>query len=452
MSVLERVREQEARGVAQELSGMAHGNGRDDGSLAGTLKRELVRRLGLAAVAEMVAAPDVEQARGELRVTCQAILNEERFSRLLPAERDQLIARVLDEVVGLGPIQPLLDDPSISEVMVNGCDSLYFERDGRLFRSDLGFDSPDQIMMAIDRILAPLGRRLDKSSPLVNARLANGDRVNAVAPPIAIDGPYLSIRKFSNRISSMGRLVELGSLPHWYATLLSWAVRLRQDIAVAGGTGSGKTTLLNALSCEIDHGERVITIEDSAELRFDPAAHVVRMEARDASIEGTGEVSIRDLVKNALRQRPDRIVVGEVRGAEAIDMLQAMNTGHDGSLTTLHSGTAEEAILRLILMARFGMDLPAQIIEEQVATALDLVVLSARRSDGSRRITTLSQVRRAATGGVELVELVSYDRASDGWRLLGEPGFVARAEGEGLLAREEVRAWRSLASSAARPA
>lgn len=435
MSVLERVREQEARGITHEVEPAGE-------DLSGTLKRELVGRLGLATVASMVGNPDIEQARAELRVTCQAILNEERFSRLLPAERDRLTSRVLDEVVGLGPIQPLLDDDGISEVMVNGCGALYYERDGRLHRSDVTFESADQIMMVIDRILAPLGRRLDKSSPLVNARLANGDRVNAVAVPIAIDGPYVTIRKFSNRITSLERLVELGSLPGWYATLLRWAVRLRKDIAVAGGTGSGKTTLLNALSCEIDHGERVITIEDSAELRFDPRAHVVRMEARDASIEGTGEVTIRDLVKNALRQRPDRIVVGEVRGSEAIDMLQAMNTGHDGSLTTLHAGTAEEAILRLVLMARFGMDLPAAIIEEQVATALDLVVMSARRNDGSRRITSLSQVGRATDGHVDLVPLVSYDAAGDRWQMQREPDFVDQAMRAERLTESEVRRWR----------
>lgn len=320
MSVLERVREQEARGVAVELpaEGGLFGASAERETLSSTLKRELMRRLGLATVADMVGASDAQKARDELRVTCQAILNEERFSGLSTEERESTIGRVLDEVVGLGPIQPLLDDASISEVMVNGCTAIYYERAGRLHLSEVRFESADQIMMVVDRILAPLGRRLDKSSPLVNARLSNGDRVNAVAVPIAIDGPYVTIRKFSNRITSMARLVELGSVPRWYATLLSWAVRVRQDIAVAGGTGSGKTTLLNALSCEIDHGERVITIEDSAELRFDQRAHVVRMEARDASIEGTGEVTIRDLVKNALRQRPDRIVVGEVRGAEAI--------------------------------------------------------------------------------------------------------------------------------------
>lgn len=445
MTVLERVREQESRGVVVEHSSQGDGVTWED-SLSITLKRELIGRLGLATVAEMVATHDMEQARAELRVTCQAILNEERFSRLSDHEREVLTARVLDEVVGLGPIQPLLDDSSITEVMVNGCDSLYYERDGLLHPAEVRFESPDQILMVVDRILAPLGRRLDKSSPLVNARLANGDRVNAVAAPVALDGPYLTIRKFSNRITSMERLVKLGSLPGWYATLLSWAVRLRKDIAVAGGTGSGKTTLLNALSCEIDHGERVITIEDSAELRFDPQAHVVRLEARDASIEGTGEVTIRDLVKNALRMRPDRIVVGEVRGPEAIDMLQAMNTGHDGSLTTLHAGTAEEAILRLVLMARFGMDLPAAIIEEQVATALDFLVLSSRQSDGSRRITSLSEVRRAKDGGVELIDVVAYDQAVDEWSLVREPSFIERACVEGALSPEEVQAWRSLVS------
>ena len=445
MSVLERVREQEARGVVAEPTTVGSSLGWSD-ELSMTLKHELVGRLGLATVADMVATPDIEQARAELRVTCQAILNEERFSRLSPQECEQLTTRVLDEVVGLGPIQPLLDDEGISEVMVNGCEAIYYEHEGCIHLAKERFESPDQILMVVDRILAPLGRRLDKSAPIVNARLANGDRVNAVAAPVGIDGPYVTIRKFSNRITSIGRLVELGSLPPWYATLLSWSVRLRKDIAVAGGTGSGKTTLLNALSCEIDHGERVITIEDSAELRFDRRAHVVRLEARDASIEGTGEVTIRELVKTALRMRPDRIVVGEVRGAETIDMLQAMNTGHDGSLTTLHAGTAEEAILRLVLMARFGMDLPASIIEEQVATALDLLVLSSRRSDGSRRITSLSEVTRSSKGGVELSDVVSYESSCDQWHLEREPGFVEQAIEEGRLTREEVQEWRSSVS------
>ncbi len=326
---------------------------------------------------------------------------------------------------------------------MNGPDTIFFEREGRLCRSDATFESTEQVLMAIDRILAPLGRRLDRANPIVNARLSNGDRVNAVADPVAINGPAVTIRKFSNRITSLERLVELGSIPSWYARLLTWAVRSRKDIAVAGGTGSGKTTLLNALSCEIDKGERIVTIEDSAELRFDAHPDVVRLEARDASIEGTGEITIRDLVKNALRMRPDRIVVGEVRSGETIDMLQAMNSGHDGSLTTLHAGTPEEAILRLVLMARFGMDLPTDIIEEQVATAIDLIVMSNRFPDGSRCITSMAGVSRAEDGGVSLETLVDFDQAARTWTLVREPPFVAQVVEAGVATEEEVRAWRS---------
>ena len=326
--------------------------------------------------------------------------------------------------------------------MVNGCRSLYFERDGKLEQAERVFDSPEQIMLAIDRILAPLGRRLDDANPIVNARLSNGFRVNAVISPVAMEGPALTIRKFSGAIRSLPSLVGLGSLPAWYARLLGWAVRLRCDIAVAGGTGSGKTTLLNALSAEIDPRERIVTIEDSAELHFEEGLHVVRLEARDASIEGTGAVSIRTLVTNALRMRPDRIVVGEVRGEECIDMLQAMNTGHDGSLTTLHAGTAREAVSRLVLMARFGMDLPAALIEEQVATALDLIVMSRRMPDGSRVVSSTCEVGRDEAGGVALRELVSFDSATRSWRLVEVPRFVERAVREGLLDEGEVVEWR----------
>ena len=441
MSVLERVREQEEkyRGVQEDV---ADEDRQARAELREHLKDELVSRLGLEAMAALVSGSDAARARDELRVTCQAILNSSEYEGESAAAREALIEQVLDEVCGLGPIQSLLDDDTVTEVIVNGPGRLFYERGGRLWRADVAFESAEQIMVTIDRILAPLGRRLDRASPLVNARLANGDRVNAVARPIAIDGPAVTIRKFSNRITTLNELVELGSLPEWYAMLLSWAVRMRQDIAVAGGTGSGKTTLLNALSCEIDPAERIVTIEDSAELRFDSHPDVVRLEARDASIEGSGAITIRDLVGNALRMRPDRIVVGECRGAETIDMLQAMNTGHDGSLTTLHAGTSEEAILRLVLMARFGMDLPASIIEEQIATALDLIVMSARLPGGERRITSLSTVTRGAEGGVELTECVSYDAASDAWRLVREPDFIVPALASGGLGEGEVAAWR----------
>ena len=447
MGVLERVLEQ-AGAQGAEAVGTEPAR-RRRAALRSGLKRALVERLGLSEVATMVSSGPPTRAREELEVACRAILNTEPWGEVPASERAELVREVLDEVVGLGPLQPLLDDDTVTEVMVNGCASLYYERDGRLIEAERVFESPEQIMLVVDRILAPLGRRLDESSPLVNARLANGYRVNAVIAPIAIDGPYVTIRKFSGRITSLESLVGLGSLPAWYARLLSWAVRTRQDIAVAGGTGSGKTTLLNALSCEIPECERIVTIEDSAELKFDERLHVVRHEARDASIEGSGAVTIRMLVTNALRMRPDRIVVGEVRGEECIDMLQTMNTGHDGSLTTLHAGSAQEAISRLVLMARLGMDLPAALIEEQVATALDLVVMSRRMPGGSRAISSLSEVSRAPDGSVSLEEVVSFDVATRSWSMCREPSFVAASLREGLLGEGEVATWRRSLSSAA---
>jgi pilus assembly protein CpaF len=437
MSVLERVREQQASETDGPVAADRLAAERT------SLKHDLVERLGLGAIAAMVDAIDTQRMRQELAIACDAILNTPAYEDLAGEDRSRLVADVIDEVIGLGPIQPLLDDDSISEVMVNGCGSLFFERGGELFRSERAFESEEQILTAIDRIIAPLGRRLDERNPIVNARLANGDRVNAVIRSVAIDGPVVTIRKFSNRITSLAELVRLGSIPAWYAQLLAWAVRLRQDIAVAGGTGSGKTTLLNALSCEISPRERIITIEDSAELRFDTHPHVVRLEARDASIEGVGEVTIRDLVKNALRMRPDRIVVGEVRGSECIDMLQAMNTGHDGSLTTLHAGTEREAVLRLVLMARFGMDLPIDIVEDQIASGLDILVMSHRLANGRRLIGSASTVGRGEEGGVKLTEFVHLDEANGTWRLVREPRFLTQAVTDRLLDEREVERWRA---------
>ena len=437
MSVLERVREIEAQRGPEE---------RGPADLRETrerLKAALVERVGLSVIAGMLSSERSGQVRDELAVALETILNTQGFEGLLPNERSTLVSQVLDEVCGLGPIQRLLEDEEITEVMINGCKALFYERGGELHPAETVFDSPEQIMIVMDRILAPLGRRLDRSSPLVSARLANGDRVNAVAAPIAIDGPAVTIRKFSARAWSLERLVELGSIPRWFATLLSWAVRARRSIAVAGGTGSGKTTLLNALSCEIPLGERIVTIEDSAELRFDAHPNVVRLEARGTSIEGSGEVTIRDLVKNALRMRPDRIVVGEVRGGECIDMLNALNTGHDGSLTTLHAGSAEEAVLRLILMARFGMDLPTDLIEEQIATAIDLVVVTRRLAGGRRVVTSLSEVSRGAGGEAVLDECVTFDASEGTWSMGHEPGFVASVVLDGVLEEGEVRRWKS---------
>lgn len=448
MSVLERVKS--CATMQEDTSMPTYVSSAQDTSLSVHYMREaqkrlqdaLIERLGLSTISSMMQNFDTARFKDELKISAQDILHTDEFSDVLASDYDALIQSTTDIICGYGPIQQLLDDVQVTEIMINGTDSLFYEKDGRLYQAEQVFENAEQIMMVVDRILAPLGRRLDRSSPIVNARLANGDRVNAVYSNVAIHGPSVTIRKFSNRITSMDELVRLGSLPAWFAQLLSWAVWARQDIAVAGGTGSGKTTLLNALSCEIRKTERIVTIEDSAELKFTTHPDVVRLEAQDASIEGSGEITIRDLVKNALRMRPDRIVVGECRGSETIDMLQAMNTGHDGSLTTLHAGTAPEAILRLVLMARFGMDLPTDIIEEQIASALDLLVMSQRMSNGSRRVTTLSEVQRGAKGGVELRECVSFDEHQNAWRLVHEPAFLqVMCEGYPEM-QKEVVTWR----------
>lgn len=405
-------------------------------------KRAVMERVGFDEVARMARMGDGVRARRELRPALEAVLNASSVD-LTALEREQVVEDVLNDVVGLGPLQPLLEDDSVTEVMVNGRDGTFIERAGVLHPLGRLFESDEQIRILIDRIISPLGRRVDERSPMVNARLPNGYRVNAVIPPVAIDGPLLTVRKFSDRISTLGHLVSLGSLPGWYAQLLSFAVRLREDLAVAGGTGSGKTTLLNALSCEIPQAERIVTIEDSAELKFSSHPHVVRLEARDASIEGEGAVSIHDLLVNALRMRPDRIVVGEVRNREAIDMLEAMNTGHDGSLTTLHAGSAPEAIVRLTLLARYGVDLSSELIEEQIAMALDGVVMSVRTPAGGRFVSSYTGVGRGPKGGVELREYVSFDAAEHTWSLACEPPFIERALRSGALDREEVEQWRS---------
>lgn len=435
MSVLERVRQNE---------GAAGATSQHMRRLRAQLKEGLVAHLGYRELARIAEGPDVQKARAELTIALAAVMNEGGFESLGATERDVLARETCDDIVGLGPLETYMGDETVSEVIVNGTESLYFERAGTLHRAQRVFDSDEQIRAAIDRIIAPLGRRLDEQSPIVNARLKNGYRVNAVIPPVAVDGPLLTIRKFMSGITTLDEMVGLKSLPAWYAGLLGAAVRTRQDIAVVGGTGSGKTTLLNALSRQIDPGERIVTIEDSAELKFARHPHVVRLEARQESIEGKGEVSIRQLVANALRMRPDRIVVGEVRGEECIDMLQAMNTGHDGSLTTLHAGTAREVIVRLTLLSRYGIDLPGDLIEEQIAMALDGIVMSQRMPDGRRFVSSFTGVTRAPEGGVQLEEYVSFDPATASWTLLREPPFIAEGVRSGAITREEVERWRAL--------
>jgi pilus assembly protein CpaF len=345
----------------------------------------------------------IERARagesGDAGLDAEVRALVEREAGSLPGdEREALCRRVLLLATGLGPLEPLLSDPSVDEVMVNGPDEVYVERRGRIEPTGVSFGGEAELMHAIERILAPLGRRVDEASPLCDARLADGSRVNVVIPPLALDGPCLTVRRFRHEGFSLRELVELGTLPGELAELLALCVAARAAVLVSGGTGSGKTTTLGALSGAIPREERIVTIEDAAELRL-RQRHVVRLESRPANVEGRGEVTIRRLVVNALRMRPDRIVVGEVRGPEALDMLQALNTGHDGSLTTVHANSPADALRRIETLALMaGVGLPHAAIRDQVASALDLVVHQARLPDGSRVVESVSEVLRVAGG------------------------------------------------------
>jgi len=356
--------------------------------LAGSLRVRLVeRRRGEAAAGRTPAA----ELAGEVR----ALVGEEA-ALLGDADRAAVAARIVRDTVGLGPLEELLADPSVEEVMVNGPDRVYVERGGLIEATDVRFADEEELRNAIERILAPLGRRIDELSPMVDARLADGSRVNVVIPPLAIDGPALSIRRFGARRPGPDDLVEIGTLTPSRRGLLAAAVAERRSILVSGGTGSGKTTLLNALSSFIGSGERVVTIEDAAELRLQQP-HVVRLESRPASVEGRGEVTVRDLLRNALRMRPDRIVIGEVRGPEALDLLTALNTGHDGALSTVHANSPADALARLETLALMaGLGLPHEAIAEQVQRGIDLVVHLERGADGARRVTEIAEVVRAA--------------------------------------------------------
>jgi len=334
----------------------------------------------------------------------------------LPAELDteQLVREVVDAALGLGPLDLLLKDTSISEIMINGPTEIWLERQGRLSRSTLSFHSESDLRRVLDRIVTPLGRRIDEGSPMVDARLPDGSRVNAILAPLSLRGSALTIRRFARSLMSVSDLVGRGSASPQMLEFLQVCVASRRNIIISGGTGSGKTTLLNLLSNLIPEGERVITIEDSAELSL-RGAHVVTLEARPPNLEQKGEVTIRDLVRNALRMRPDRIVVGECRGAEALDMLQAMNTGHDGSLTTLHANSARDVTSRLeVLCLMAGMDLPVQALREQIASAIDLIVHQARFANGVRRITTIAEVTGIESGRIQMQTIFEY-RSGEGY-------------------------------------
>jgi pilus assembly protein CpaF len=360
-----------------------------------------LRERNIAAASDRLRERLIERRRAEAATGTQSDqglepsvrrLVEEQAAVLPVAEREELVARIVRDSVGLGPLEVLLADPAVEEVMVNGPDRVYVERRGRLEETDVRFEGEEDLRNAIERILAPLGRRVDELSPMVDARLSDGSRVNVVIPPLAIDGPTVSIRRFGANRPGPDRLVEIGTLTAEQRRLLEEAVAGRRSVLVSGGTGSGKTTLLNALSSFISPSERVVTIEDAAELRLQQP-HVVRLESRPAGVERRGEVTIRDLLRNALRMRPDRIVIGEVRGVEALDLLTALNTGHDGALSTVHANSPDDALRRLETLALMaGVGLPHAAVAEQVQRGIDLVVHLQRRPDGSRRVIEIAGV------------------------------------------------------------
>jgi len=400
--------------------------------LAGELHARLVETRRAEAAAGSTPGDLVEEVR---------TLVGEGAALLGAADREALATRVIRDTVGLGPLEDLLADPAVEEVMVNGPEQVYVERGGRIEPTGIRFAGEEELRNAIERILAPLGRRIDELSPMVDARLADGSRVNVVIPPLAIDGPTISIRRFGANRPGPRELLGLGTLTETQYELLEAAVAGRRSVLVSGGTGSGKTTLLNALSSFVSADERVVTIEDAAELRLQQP-HVVRLETRQANLEGNGEVNMRDLVKNALRMRPDRIILGEVRGPEAIDLLQAMNTGHDGSMGTLHANRPREALTRLENMVTMGVaSLPPKAIRSQIAGSLQLIVQISRMRDGVRRVTHITEVMGMEGEVVITQDLFTYEfkgEAADG-KLAGafkssglRPHFLPRAAYYGL--------------------
>jgi pilus assembly protein CpaF len=370
-------------------------------------KARLLRDTNLEALTQL--------SQGEMRLRIEQLvsqfMSEERVI-ISRHDKELLISRILDESVGFGPLEPLINDESITEILINGYREVYVERLGKLEISDIKFRDDEHVRHIVDRIVAPLGRRIDESSPMVDARLPDGSRVNAVIAPISLNGTLVSIRKFRAEPFKMDDLLNFNSLSSGMAHFLEAVVKSKLNILISGGTGSGKTTILNVLAASIPFGERVVTIEDSAELRLD-RPNVVGMEARPQNVEGKGEVTIRNLVKNALRMRPDRIIVGEVRSGEAFDMLQAMNTGHEGSITTVHANSPDDALRRveaMVVMA--GMDLPSHIVREYIVGALDIIIQATRLTDGTRKIVSISEVRKSRDGSHEIKEIFTFKRTA----------------------------------------
>jgi pilus assembly protein CpaF len=401
-----------------------------------TIHRKLLDRINLEALSSLAG----ERARAEIRIAVAKLVDEERTPLSL-AEKERVIEEVLDEVFGLGPLEPLLRDPTISDILVTTPKLVYIERGGKLFRTSVEFKDNSHLLRIIEKVVARVGRRVDESSPLVDARLPDGSRVNAAIPPVAVDGPLLSIRRFGKELLEGEDLVKKLALTEGMLELLKACVRARLNILISGGTGAGKTTLLNVLSSYIPENERIITIEDAAELRL-RQTHVARMETRPANIEGNGAIKIRDLVVNALRMRPDRIIVGEVRSEEALDMLQAMNTGHDGSLTTIHSNTPRDAVARLeVLVGMANANMGVRSIRAQVTSAIDLMVQVARFSDGSRKITYVTELVGLEGEQVTMQDIFLFEKSgiAENGKVLGRfkatgvrPRFYEKLRSSGI--------------------
>jgi len=402
------------------------------------LKVRVQNRL-LAELDPSIDVSEVEKVRGMIRDLFEQILTEESIV-LSRQEKHRLFEQIAAEILGFGPLQPLLEDNDITEVMVNGAKSCYFEKAGKILRAPITFESDEHVMRIIDRIVAPLGRRIDESSPYVDARLPDGSRVNAVIPPISLVGPCLTIRKFSKDPFTVEQLIDFGSLTPSSILFMEAAVKSRFNCVISGGTGSGKTTLLNVLSTFIPNDERIITIENAAELQM-RQDHVVTLESRPPNIEGRGEVTIRQLVINTLRMRPDRIIVGEIRGEESLDMLQAMNTGHDGSLTTAHSNSPRDTLSRIETMALMaGMDLPVRAIREQIASAIDLIIHQSRMQDGTRKVTFVTEVIGMEGDVITMQDIFRFEQtAIEDGKVLGglvptglRPKYMDKIEAHGI--------------------
>ncbi len=406
-------------------------------------KRYLIEQLSRSMEGEQLQfgenTDSIKQRLNEIYVQTKIALPEDL--------RKQIFHDIVDELTGYGPIQPLLDDPDISEVMVNGPKKVFIEKSGKLQKSSVTFDDDDHVLRVIDRIILPLGRRVDADTPTVDARLPDGSRVNAVIRPVSIDGPSITIRKFKKDKLSVQQLIDYGSLTPNMAEFIRACVLAHLNIVISGGTGSGKTTLLNVLSSYIPEAERIVTIEDAAELQLQQD-HVLRMETKVPNTDGRGAVSIRDLVRNSLRMRPDRIIVGECRGGEALDMLQAMNTGHDGSLTTLHANSPRDAISRMETMVLMsGMDLPLKVVRQQISSAVDLIVQQTRLKDGSRKVTAITEVVGMEGDIVVLTDIFKFEQTGLGenGKIIGElkptgirPIFTPRLEAAGFKLGAEI--------------